>query len=58
MSCADKTIACRDCQTDFVFTTGEQEFYAQKGFNNEPYALPSLPPEPQGEQWRRLSRSR
>jgi CxxC-x17-CxxC domain-containing protein len=36
MSYADKTITCRDCGTDFVFTSGEQEFYAQKGFTNEP----------------------
>ena len=36
MSYADKTITCRDCGMDFVFTTGEQEFYAQKGFTNEP----------------------
>jgi CxxC-x17-CxxC domain-containing protein len=26
---------------DFVFTTGEQEFYAQKGFTNEPTRCPS-----------------
>src|SRR6185436_8674418 len=36
MSYADKIITCRDCGTDFVFTSGEQEFYAQKGFTNEP----------------------
>lgn len=32
----DKSIACRDCGTDFIFTAGEQEFYASKGFENEP----------------------
>ncbi len=32
----DKSITCRDCGEDFVFTAGEQEFYAQKGFENEP----------------------
>lgn len=32
----DKTITCVDCGTDFVFTAREQEFYAEKGFNNEP----------------------
>src|SRR5919206_143087 len=36
MSYADKTITCRDCGMDFIFTSGEQEFYAQKGFTNEP----------------------
>lgn len=32
----DKTLKCRDCGQDFVFTTGEQDFYAEKGFQNEP----------------------
>ena len=32
----DKTIVCRDCGAEFVFTVGEQEFYAEKGFTNEP----------------------
>jgi CxxC-x17-CxxC domain-containing protein len=41
MSYADKTMTCRDCRMDFVFTTGEQEFYAQKGFTNEPTRCPS-----------------
>lgn len=32
----DKTLICRDCGNEFVFTAGEQEFYAEKGFQNEP----------------------
>ncbi len=32
----DKTIKCKDCGQDFVFTVGEQEFYEEKGFTNEP----------------------
>ena len=32
----DKTLKCKDCGEDFVFTAGEQEFYAEKGFQNEP----------------------
>ncbi len=28
----DKTIVCRDCGSEFVFTVGEQEFYKEKGF--------------------------
>ena len=32
----DKTITCRDCGSEFVFTVGEQEFYKEKGFDNEP----------------------
>jgi predicted N-acetyltransferase YhbS len=35
MSYADKEIACRECGGRFVFTAGEQEFYASKGFTNE-----------------------
>ncbi len=32
----DKTLVCKDCGNEFVFTAGEQEFYAEKGFQNEP----------------------
>ena len=32
----DKTLVCKDCGSEFVFTAGEQEFYAEKGFKNEP----------------------
>lgn len=32
----DKTIVCKDCGKEFVFTVGEQQFYAEKGFENEP----------------------
>ncbi|MBR2877776.1 MAG: zinc-ribbon domain containing protein [Clostridia bacterium] len=32
----DKTLICKDCGNEFVFTAGEQEFYAEKGFLNEP----------------------
>jgi len=32
----DKVLVCKDCGREFVFTAGEQEFYAQKGFKNEP----------------------
>ena len=32
----DKTLVCRDCGNEFVFTAGEQQFYAEKGFQNEP----------------------
>lgn len=32
----DKTLKCKECGADFVFTAGEQEFYAENGFTNEP----------------------
>ncbi|MCI8641439.1 MAG: cytochrome C551 [Clostridia bacterium] len=28
----DISLTCKDCNTKFVFTTGEQQFYAEKGF--------------------------
>ena len=36
----DKTLKCKDCGSDFVFTSGEQEFYKEKGFENEPQRCP------------------
>jgi len=36
----DKTLTCRDCNTPFVFTASEQDFYAEKGFTNEPGRCP------------------
>ena len=32
----DKTLTCKECGNEFVFTAGEQEFYAERGFQNEP----------------------
>ena len=40
MSYADKALTCRDCQQAFVFTSGEQEFFASRGFTNEPSRCP------------------
>ena len=36
----DKTLTCRDCGQSFVFTSGEQEFFASRGFSNEPSGCP------------------
>lgn len=36
----DKTLTCNDCQQSFVFTAGEQEFHASKGFTNQPGRCP------------------
>lgn len=30
----EKYIKCRDCGREFVFTTGEQKFYAERQFDN------------------------
>ncbi len=32
----DESLTCVDCNRTFTFTSGEQEFYAQKGFTNKP----------------------
>ena len=34
----DETLVCKDCGNEFVFTAGEQKFYAEKGFLNKPKA--------------------
>lgn len=36
----DKTLKCVDCGKEFTFTAGEQQFYAEKGFTNEPKRCP------------------
>ena len=33
---SDKELSCKECSAPFVFTAGEQEFYAERGFANEP----------------------
>jgi CxxC-x17-CxxC domain-containing protein len=36
----DEYLRCVDCGRDFVFTAGEQEFFASKGFQNKPSRCP------------------
>ncbi len=36
MALTDKTLVCRDCGKEFIFTVGEQEFYLSHGLQNEP----------------------
>ncbi|HCJ79313.1 zinc-binding protein [Peptococcaceae bacterium SCADC1_2_3] len=36
----DKTLTCRDCGSEFIFSVSEQEFFAEKGFTNEPGRCP------------------
>jgi len=40
VSYADKILTCRDCGQAFTFSTGEQEFFASRGFTNEPSRCP------------------
>ena len=37
---SDQTLQCRDCGQDFVFTAGEQSFYASRGFTHPPTRCP------------------
>ncbi|HLW36831.1 MAG TPA: zinc-ribbon domain containing protein [Candidatus Eremiobacteraceae bacterium] len=37
---SDQLLTCVDCGAQFTFTAGEQEFYAQKGFQNKPNRCP------------------
>jgi len=37
---SDQLLVCSDCGKEFVFTAGEQEFFAQKGFTNKPSRCP------------------
>ncbi len=41
MSFVDKTIQCSDCENTFTFSAEEQEFFAAKGYTNEPKRCPS-----------------
>ena len=41
MSFQNRAIECADCGTTFDFTAEEQEFYASKGFTNDPKRCPS-----------------
>jgi CxxC-x17-CxxC domain-containing protein len=41
MAFQDKTLTCAECGNSFVFTAGEQEFYQQKGYTNEPRRCPT-----------------
>ena len=36
----DQTLRCRECGRDFLFTVGEQEFYASRGLVNTPSRCP------------------
>jgi CxxC-x17-CxxC domain-containing protein len=36
MEYRDRVLKCMDCGAEFVFTAGEQLFYSDKGFKNEP----------------------
>ena len=41
MGYEDKSIQCSDCGITFAFSAQEQEFFASKGYTNEPKRCPS-----------------
>lgn len=36
----DEKLVCEDCGTEFIFSAGEQEFFAEKGLVNKPKRCP------------------
>ncbi|MFQ5830715.1 MAG: zinc-ribbon domain containing protein [Candidatus Methylomirabilia bacterium] len=36
MDFQDKVLVCRECGKEFLFSSGEQAFYAEKGFQHQP----------------------
>ena len=43
MAFVDETLTCKDCGKEFIFSAGEQEFYAEKGFENKPVRCRDCP---------------
>jgi len=41
MGFVDKELQCSECGATFVFTAGEQETFATRGYTNEPKRCPS-----------------
>jgi len=36
MQFADRVLKCMSCRADFVFSSGEQQFFKERGFANDP----------------------
>jgi CxxC-x17-CxxC domain-containing protein len=37
----DRSLTCRDCHESFLFSSGEQAFFASKGLTNDPQRCPA-----------------
>jgi CxxC-x17-CxxC domain-containing protein len=37
----DKTLRCRECAAEFIFSAGEQDFFAKHGLLNDPGRCPA-----------------
>ena len=40
MAFEDRILTCKECGREFTFSASEQEFYAEKGFPNDPARCP------------------
>jgi len=40
MAFVDRTLTCKECGKEFLFSASEQEFYAEKNFQNDPARCP------------------
>ena len=49
MEYQDKVLKCAECGAEFIFTAGEQMFFADKGFKNEPKRCKSLQSKTRGD---------
>ena len=58
MAFTDQTLYCRDCNQEFVFTAGEQEFFASRGLTNSPSRCPSCRAARKGQSGDRYSSGR
>jgi CxxC-x17-CxxC domain-containing protein len=50
LALSDKTLVCSDCGSEFTFTVGEQEFFASRGYTNEPRRCPDCRSARRGQQ--------
>jgi CxxC-x17-CxxC domain-containing protein len=41
MGFVDKSLQCSDCGATFIFSAEEQDFFASKGYTNEPKRCPA-----------------
>lgn len=41
MALEDRTLKCRDCGEEFLFSAGEQAFYMERGLLNDPQRCPA-----------------
>ena len=53
----DRMIKCADCGAEFVFTAGEQHFFHDKNFKNEPKRCKACKTKRQGGRFRRRQRA-